>query len=103
MSNFKITKMDRRHTGHELFNHYINYNVYIRGNYNAVSENEVNFLRARIWFWEKFGPSSELGKCHRINSINHQTPEWAWQTEHNLLRIYVTEKALEFFTLAFIN
>jgi hypothetical protein len=100
MSDFKITKMDRRHTGHELFNHYINYNVYVRRNYNPVSENEVNFLRARIWFWEKFGPSGELGKCHRINSITQQTPQWAWQTEHNLLRIYVTEEALAFFTLA---
>jgi hypothetical protein len=74
--------------------------VYVRRNYNPVSENEVNFLKARIWFWEKFGPSGELGKCHRINSITQQTPKWAWQSEHNLLRIYVTEEALAFFTLA---
>jgi hypothetical protein len=101
MSNFKITKLDGRHTGHELFSHYINYKVYVRGGvFTSISNNELNFLKARVWFWEKFGPSSELGKCHWINSINHQTPDWAWQTEHNLLRIYVTEEALAFFTLA---
>ena len=99
MSNFKITKMDRRHTGNELFSHYINYNIYFNAGRTSISMNEVNFLKARVWFWEKFGPSAELGKCHRINSIDHRTPEWAWQTEHNLLRIYATEKVLDFFLL----
>ncbi len=96
--------MDGRHTGHELFNHYINYSVYVRilgqSAAHSISSNELNFLKARVWFWEKFGPSAELGKCHRIKSLTHQTPKWAWQTEHNLLRIYVTEEALAFFTLA---
>jgi hypothetical protein len=100
MSDFKITKMDRRHTGHELFNHYINYSVYIRSGQASMSNNELNFLKHRVWFWEKFGPSAELGKCHQINSIIHQTPNWAWQSDHHLLRIYVTEEALAFFTLA---
>ena len=100
MANFRRTKMDGRHTGRDLFSHYINYSVYVRGGHTSISTNEVNFLKARVWFWEKFGPSAELGKCHRINSIIHQTPQWAWQTEHNLFRIYVTEEALAFFTLA---
>lgn len=92
--------MDGRHTGHELFTHYINYNVYVRVSYNPISESEVNFLRARVWFWEKFGPSSELGKVTKMKFVVEETPDWAWQTEHNLLRIYVTEKALDFFMLA---
>ena len=98
MSKFKITKMDRRHTGHEVFSHYINYN-YGRNVNNAVSVNEINFLRARVWFWEKFGPSGELGKFGNMDYVVEESPIWAWQTEHNLLRIYVTEKALDFFML----
>lgn len=91
--------MDRRHTGHEVFSHYINYNVYVRGVYNAISENEVNFLKARVWFWEKFGPSCELRKSGKMKNVVEESPLWAWQTEHNLLRIYVTDKALDFFML----
>ena len=95
--------MDGRHTGRELFTHYINYNVYVRGIHTSLIENEVNFLKARVWFWEKFGPSAELGKSSKMSSLGHwqkEGPMWAWQTEHNLLRIYVTEKALEFFVLS---
>lgn len=94
--------MDGRHTGHELFTHYINYNVYIRGGQltGGGATNEINFLKARVWFWEKFGPSGELGKFEKMNSIVNEDLLWAWQTEHNLLRIYVTEKALDFFMLA---
>ena len=103
MSNFKIVKMDRRHTGHELFKHYINYNVYVRSGRqsaaHSMSTNELNFLRARVWFWEKFGPSGELGKTSQAKMINDPL-EWAWQSDHNLLRIYVTEEALAFFMLA---
>lgn len=93
--------MDRRHTGHEMFSHYINYNVYIRGGQLTGSgvTNEINFLKARVWFWEKFGPSGELGKFSKMPYVVEGMPLWAWQTEHNLLRIYVTEKALDFFML----
>ena len=94
--------MDGRHTGRELFTHYINYNSFVRGIHTSMSENELNFLRARVWFWEKFGPSAELGKSSKMSSLGYwqkEDPMWAWQTEHNLLRIYVTDKALDFFML----
>ena len=105
MNNFKVTKLDRRHTGYEVFSHYISYSVYGRkartswSIINAASVNEVNFLRARVWFWEKFGPSGELGKFGNMDYIVEESPLWAWQSEHNQLRIYVTEKALDFFML----
>jgi hypothetical protein len=98
MANYKITKMDGRHSGRDKFSHYINYNVYVRGVITSISTNEVNFVNARVWFWETFGPSAELGKCHRITN-RIEPVQWAWQAEHNLLRIYVTEKALDFFLL----
>ena len=98
--NYKVTKMDRRHTGHEVFSHYISYSVYVRGGHTSISNNELNFLRARVWFWEKFGPSGELGKIAKMKDVIEESPSWAWQTEHNLLRIYVTEKTLDFFMLA---
>ena len=99
--HYKITKMDRRHTGHGVFSHYINYNVYVRGGQGAGGgvTNEINFLRARVWFWEKFGPSGELGKFGRMKDVVEESPLWAWQSEHHQLRIYVTEKALDFFLL----
>ena len=99
--------MDGRHTGRDKFSHYINFNVYTRGRMlngfsntvsNSIEFNEVNFIQARVWFWGKFGPSAELGKSHRITD-NNEPVQWAWQTEHNQLRIYVTEKALDFFML----
>ena len=99
MSNFKVTKMDGRHTGREFFTHYINYNIYFNAGRTSISINEINFLKARVWFWEKFGPSGELGKVGRMKDVVEEMPLWAWQTEHNLLRIYVTEKALDFFML----
>ena len=91
--------MDGRHTGRELFSHYINYNVYIRYVGGGIDANELNFLKARVWFWEKFGPSGELGKVGRMKDVVEEMPLWAWQTEHNQLRIYVSEKALDFFLL----
>ena len=100
MSNFKVTKMDGRHTGREFFTHYINFFVYTRGVFGGgIQNNEVNFLRARVWFWEKFGPSGELGKVGKMKNVVEEMPLWAWQTEHNNLRIYVTEKSLDFFML----
>lgn len=92
--------MDGRHTGRELFSHYISFNVYHRGVFGGgVSYNEVNFIKTRVWFWEKFGPSCELGMSHHITA-SKEPVQWAWQSEHNNLRIYVTEKALDFFMLS---
>ena len=99
MSNFKIIKLDSRHTGHKLFTHYINYVVLVRGGTGGpIAATELNFLKARVWFWEKFGPSAELGMMYSMNKdLSGNNPsQWAWQTEHNLLRIYVTEEALAF-------
>lgn len=96
--------MDRRHTGNEVFSHYINYNVYVRGGHTSISNNEIAFLKARVWFWEKFGPSAELGKSIHIKAINEdESALWAWQSEHHQLRIYVTEKVLDFFMLTQSN
>lgn len=105
MNNFKITKLDGRHTGHEWFTHAINYNVYIPGQYQyrTTADNESLFLDHRVWCWENFGPSCEL---RLFDSIAHRTDEhkmvetWAWFTEFNKLKIYMTEEALVFFTLA---
>ena len=95
--------MDGRHTGRDKFSHYINFNVYVRSGLTfqatGSGSNEVNFIKARVWFWEKFGPSCELGMSHRITA-NKEPVQWAWQSEHNNLRIYVTEKALDFFMLS---
>lgn len=57
----------------------------------------------RTWCWENFGPSCEL---RLFDQVVHRTDEnnmvqtWAWETDFNKLKIYMTGEALVFFTLA---
>ena len=105
MNPFNVTKLDRRHTGHQMFTHLINYNI-SRSVYTGISshwrEDSVKlFARHREWFWELYGPSSELG----IFAVTHWSPfpadtqEWAWHSDGMALKIYVSEKALSHFML----
>ena len=102
MANYKITKLDRRHNGHQMFSHNIDYNVGFIGGTLYSREHRVKlFAQHREWFWEKFGPSSELG----IFAVTHWSPFpedkqlWAWHSDGMALKIYVSEKALDFFLL----
>jgi hypothetical protein len=103
MHPWKITKLDGRHTGNEWFTHSINYNVVVRGQYRTQQDNHSLFIDHRIWCWDNFGPSCEL---RMFDSVLHRTDDhqmvqtWAWFTEFNKLKLYMTEEALVFFTLA---
>lgn len=103
MQYWKITKLDGRHTGHEWFTHSINYSMYVRGHYRTVSENEITFMDHRVWCWENFGPSCEL---RLFDAVLHRTDEhnlvktWAWRTDDFKLKLFLTEEAMVFFTLA---
>lgn len=104
MQYWKITKLDNRHTGHEWFTHSISYNI--SGGfrqYRTTAENEITFMDHRTWCWENFGPSCEL---RLFDAVLHRTDEhtlvktWAWRTDDLKLRLYLTEEAMVFFTLA---
>jgi hypothetical protein len=92
---FKITKLDLRYKGVENFTHYINYKVYVPGVTRSFADNCANFKLARIWFWDTFGASCELDMFQTQGSAT----EWAWATDNNKLRIYVTEPTLSHFML----
>jgi len=103
MNKFKIKKLDRRHNGYRMFDHSIDYNVGFVGNrFNSREESVRLFSQHREWFWELYGPSSELG----IFAVTHWSPfpedtqEWAWHSDGMSLKIYVSEKALSHFMLS---
>ena len=102
MNPWKITKLDRRHTGHQMFTHSINYNVgFVQGKFNSRQDCVRLFAQHREWFWEFYGSSSELG----IFAVTHWSPfpqdtqSWAWHSDGMALKIYVSDKALSHFTL----
>jgi hypothetical protein len=105
---FNITKLDRRHNGVEHFTHYINYKFYVPINYKvyvpgvtrSFADNCANFNLARSWFWDTFGASCELNMFNLTYQTQGLATEWAWSTDNNNLRIYVTESTLSHFMLA---
>lgn len=99
MKKYRVKKLDARFTGYPTFSHLIepvNVDRYVFATvYNARVE---TFLQMREWFWTTFGASREM------RFMNPHDPEisqlgWAWDTEHNHMRIYVKEKELNWFLL----
>lgn len=97
---FRITKLDRRHKGVEHFAYYIDYKVYVPGVTRSFANNCVNLNLARSWFWTTFGASCELNMFNLAYQTQGLAAEWAWSTDNNNLRIYVTESTLSHFMLA---
>jgi hypothetical protein len=85
--NYKVIKLDGRHTGSNMFKYYIS----PRGIYShAISRPLFNDWRS--WCWTQWGPSGEREwpMCE----------QWAWDTEHHHLRIYLhSDKELSMFHL----
>jgi hypothetical protein len=97
---FKITKLDRRHNGFGYFTHSINYKRGKIASINFWRDQEETFLDHRIWCWETFGSSCELGMFPNHHTISQS---WAWDTNQKQLKLYLTEKAMSFFTMAKSN
>lgn len=85
--NYRVVKLDGRHTGSHMFKYYIN----PRGiSTYAISRPLFNDWRA--WCWDQWGPSGE-----RDWPMNER---WAWDTEHHHMRIYLgSDKELSMFHL----
>ena len=89
----RLTKLDKRHNGNMYFTH----RVTIEGDWKSMQK---NFVAARTWLWEQFGPSCEVGYIHWAWIDNKKpAPKWAWDSEYNHMRLYLTEEVLTQFLL----
>jgi len=98
--NYKVTKLDRRHTCYNIMKYHVEITLDIWGSENRVAK----FMEYRNWCWDTFGPGVErkwitLGVGEKgLETLN----SWAWHTEHNEMRLYFKSDAeLALFTLKY--
>jgi len=84
---YKVTKLDGRFAGSDRYKYYISPKG--RTPFNIV---KPLFNDWRTWCWATWGPASERDWYANV--------DWAWDTEHNHLRIYLrSDKQLSMFHL----
>lgn len=96
MNNFQVIKLDRRYHGHKFYTHAIDFSVGPVGLFNPRPtwiDRVGHFIDARIWFWDTFGPSSELDF---INYESTDAPVWAWKfhDSRKIIKIYVKDETI---------
>lgn len=82
----KLEKLDRRHTGHEIFK----YRVWMNG---PQQDRITEFLTLREWCWDTWGAA-----CERDIERNFPfNPVWSWHHDENAawgnLYIYLSDDA----------
>jgi hypothetical protein len=88
--DYKITKLDRRHSG----SHWYKYSVSPVVTLDKVRQTQL-LIEARNWMWATYGPSAELG-AYTKDLV------WAWDTEHGNRRIYLkSDEEMTFFKLKY--
>jgi hypothetical protein len=91
----KIKRMDRRFTGYGKYTHHATIDVdHLMFGRNGRHH---QFQILRVWCWENFGESCELGL---INRMPHN-PRWCWQTEHDKLQILLDNQAASLVAVVF--
>lgn len=80
---FKITKLDRRHSGHLWFKYFITPNTEGHGYTKRLADQEV-FVNIRNWLWDSYGAGAELEMTQHI-----ERPNWAWVSDNGRLRLYI--------------
>ena len=89
----KVQKLDRRHTGHQVFKYYVE----PAGHY-IDSIDTLNIWRE--WAWATWGPGAERDVAARLAVTERREYQWAWDTEHGNCRIYLkTDAELSWFSL----
>jgi hypothetical protein len=82
-----VRKMDGRFNGYGTFSHRIEF---------SGQGWLYQFLRARNWCTEKFGPSAEIDLV--FCEVFPNTPFWAWESKNNKV-IYLRDVAFSQFLL----
>ncbi len=81
----RLKRLDRRFAGGAEFDYCLDFFGHDKGKY---------FCEMRNWFWETFGPSSELIFYADSDQV------WAWITDGHRTRIYIkSNKELEWYKL----
>ena len=102
---YPIVKLDRRFAGAVRFTHMIDLDKLKHAtgktNYSwcTLETKQTIFTALRIWFWEQHGPSSDLRFFQIWSSSTGTSLNWAWEIEHNKLRIYLTGDVLTHFLM----
>jgi hypothetical protein len=90
MSEYRLTKLDRRYNGYGVYDYVVE-----PGWVNIKRGRPATFIQWRAWAWETFGAGCELELVKDMET----KPKWAWFTEFNHLRLYLTEESLTLFKL----
>lgn len=85
-----VVKLDRRYDGVDRFTHRVEF---FGGN---ATMRVKQWVKARNWLWQQFGPSGELF-CARPDYFDGHQPVWAWDADKS--SIYLKEEALMMFRL----
>lgn len=85
-----VVKLDRRYDGYGRFTHRVEF----YGSNQSIRVKQ--WVKARNWLWQNFGPSGELF-CARAEFFDGTQPVWAWDSEKSA--IYLKEQALVLFQL----
>lgn len=86
MAKFYVTKLDRRMNGYGTYSHKLDF---IGRNLDSLR----NLQAVRNWLWQNYGPGAELHLAMRDGF------SWAWDTEHEHVRLYVNDNILTMLTL----
>lgn len=84
-----VVRLDRRYDGHDRFSHRVEF-------VGGLGQRVRQWIAARNWLWEQFGPSAELFAARPEYFKGHQ-PKWAWDSEKSA--IYLREDAYTIFQL----
>lgn len=108
--NYKIVKLDRRHTGYMHFENAIDIIAESKWvGINSPYVRAIDFQRCRNWFWQTYGPSADYDiwlTCQVLPSTDEAKADfavknWAWETGFGKHRIFISDAAaLTHFLLA---
>lgn len=76
----KISKLDKRHTGH----HHFTYMAVPKWQIGDTNVDKIdNFRQMREWCWTTFGASCEYKEYHILAGNDRDVnPRWAWMDKH---------------------
>jgi|APCry1669189369_1035219.scaffolds.fasta_scaffold09979_4 hypothetical protein len=90
---YQITKLDRRHTGHDVFEYYVTPLFY------SKLLDKVDYQAWRIWCWDTWGPGMERDLALEFGSNQYEVARWSWfhLTNHKPRLYFRTQKEFNWF------